>query len=160
MVCDWRKLNSITLDDGYLMNNPAHILSSVAGARYLSKIDLKNAFYQIPLSAESRKYTSFRTFCGSYEYVRGGMGLKSMPKTFQRLINKILRGAQSYAVAHLDDITIFSKTFEEHLEHLRDVLMRLSRAKLTAQKDKSQFIFPAMSIFRHVVENGLIKPDE
>jgi hypothetical protein len=67
---DWRKLNLITEDDPYLMNNPSEILSRVAGAKLISTIDLNSAFYQLKSEENSRKYTAFRCFCGSYEFFK------------------------------------------------------------------------------------------
>jgi len=109
-ICgDWRKLNQKTVDDPYLMNNPAEILSRAAGKKVISSIDLNSAYYQISIEENSRKYTAFRCFCGTFEFLRGGFGLKNMPKTFQKLINKILRGCEEFAEAHLDNIAIYSK---------------------------------------------------
>lgn len=152
-------VNSLCEDDVYMMNNPANIIRRAARCKYLSKIDLSQAFYQIPLSKESRKYTAIRTFCGHFEYTVGSFGLKNMPKTFQRLANKILRGAQGYACSHLDDYVVWSNTFEEHIIHLRDVLQRLRNAHLTASKAKSDFILPRMKILGNIIENSEIKPD-
>jgi hypothetical protein len=83
-----------------------------------------------------------------------------MPKTFQRLANKILRGAHNYSCSHLDDFVIWSHTFADHINHLRDVLQRLRNAKLTANVAKSEFILPRMKILGHVIADGLIEPDE
>lgn len=160
-ICgDWRKLNQITEDDPYLMNNPAEILSRVSGAKFISTIDLNSAYYQVPLEENSRKYTAFRCFCGKFEFLRGGFGLKNMPKTFQKLVNKILRGCEEFAESHLDDICIYSKTFSEHVAHLREVLIRLRNAGLTANTSKCKFLLKSMKILGHVLEDGLIRPDE
>jgi hypothetical protein len=160
-ICgDWRKLNQVTEDDPYLMNNPAEILSRVAGAKFVSTIDLNSAFYQVRLEENWRKYTAFRCFCGTFEFLRGGFGLKNMPKTFQKLINKILRGCHDFAEAHLDDIVIYSQTFAEHLEHLREVLSRLKNANLTANTAKCKFLLKRMTILGHVIEDGTLRPDE
>jgi hypothetical protein len=142
------------------MNNPAEILSRVAGAKFVSTIDLNSAFYQVRLEENSRKYTAFRCFCGTFEFLRGGFGLKNMPKTFQKLINKILRGCHDFAEAHLDDIVIYSQTFVEHLEHLREVLSRLKNANLTANTAKCKFLLKRMTILGHVIEDGTLRPDE
>ena len=153
-------MNQITEDDPYLMNNPAEMLSRVAGAKWISTIDLNSAYYQVRLEQTSRKYTAFRCFCGSFEFLRGGFGLKNMPKTFQKLINKVLHGCQDFAEAHVDDIVIYSNTFAQHVLHLREVLSRLKSAKLTANISKCKFLLERMTILGHVLEGGLIRPDE
>ena len=160
-ICgDWRKLNQKTVDDPYLMNNPAEILSKVAGKRLISTIDLNSAFYQVPTEENSRKYTAVRCFCGTFEFLRGGFGLKNMPKTFQKLINKILRGCEDFAEAHLDDIVIHSKSFEEHKMHIREVLVRLRNAGLTANTSKCRFLLKKMKILGHLIQDGLLRPDQ
>lgn len=109
------------------MNNPSEILSRVAGTKFISTIDLNSAFYQVKLEENSRKYTAFRCFCGSYEFLRGGFGLKNMPKTFQKLINKILQNCQNFAQAHIDDIAIY-------LPELSRALKAFTRSVNTAEK--------------------------
>jgi hypothetical protein len=83
-----------------------------------------------------------------------------MPKTFQKLIKKILRGCQDFAEAHLDDVAIYSSTFEQHLSQLREVLTRLKDAKLTANIAKCKFLLKCMTILGHVIQGGLISSDE
>jgi len=76
------------------------------------------------------------------------------------LINKILRGFEEFAEAHLDDIAIYSKTFEEHVMHVRQVLIRLRNAGLTANTAKCKVLLKSMNVLGHVIENGLLKPNE
>ncbi|MFZ2538957.1 MAG: reverse transcriptase family protein, partial [Oscillospiraceae bacterium] len=80
-------------------------------------------------------------------------------KTFQRLMNLILEGAESYCLSHVDDIVIFSQTWEDHMKHIRDVLQRLKDANLTANRSKSQFAKNKIKILGHVLEDGKILPD-
>jgi len=81
-ICgDWRKLNQKTVDDPYLMNNPTKYCREQRENKFISSSDLNSAFYQIPIEENSRKYTTFRCFCGTFEFMIGGFGLKNMPKT-------------------------------------------------------------------------------
>jgi hypothetical protein len=157
---DYRYLNALCDDDVYMMNNPANILRRAANCKYLSKIDPSHAFHRIPLAKHSRKNTAVCTFCGHLEYTVGSFRLKNMPKTFQCLANKILQRAQLYACSHLDDFVIWSRTFSEHMSHIRDVLQRLRNAHLTVSIAKSDFLLPRMKIVGHVIEDSMIKPDE
>lgn len=160
-ICgDFRQINKFTRDDPYIMNSTSEIISKVAGAKFLTRIDANSAFLQIPLSDESCKYAAIRTFCGTYEYKRCCFGLKNSSKTYQRLVNKILRGAHTYAIALLDDICIFSDSLEQHLLHIRDVLQRLRNAHLTINKSKCLFILEKMNLFGFSIENGKISPTD
>ena len=98
LVNNFIKLNAKTMDEPYQMTRTDELLSRVAGARYLTKLDLKQAYFQIDLTPESRKYTGFYTPFGSFSYVSTTpMGLKSASSTCQRLMDRILRGAHKYA---------------------------------------------------------------
>ncbi len=92
----------------------------------------------MPVSEDSLEKTAFVTSSGLYEFKRMLFELHCAPATFQRLVNKVLKGCQSFALAYLDDTVIFSATWEEHLLHLEQVLTRLSRAGLTAKPEKCQ----------------------
>ena len=87
------------------------------------------------------------------------MGLCGAPTTGQKLIDIILRGTKRYAAALLDDITVYSKTWEDHLDHLRDVLERIRAAGLTANKAKCAFACKEMKLFGFIVSDGTIQCD-
>jgi len=142
-----------------MMTNADELLSRVAGAKYLTKIDLTKSYLQIPLSKESQKYTSFQTQWGVFRYLAMPMGLKCASATCQRLMDRILCGSHKYAGTLIDDILVYSKTFEEHLRHVGDVLDRIKRAGLTANVKKCHFSSDRIKILGHVVQNGLICPD-
>ena len=160
LVNNFIKLNAKTVDEPYQMTRTDELLSRVAGARYLTKLDLKQAYFQIDLTPESRKYTGFYTPFGSFSYVSTPMGLKSASSTCQRLMDRILRGAHKYAGTLLDDILIFDKDFPNHLNHVRDVLQRLRDAGLTANAKKCSFACPTIKVLGHIVDNGTIRPDD
>jgi hypothetical protein len=160
LVNNFKRLNDITQDDGYLMADPAEILTKAAGAKFVSTIDLRNFFWQIPLAADSRKYTSFRTPWGSFEWCVMAQGLKGGPLTAQRLVDRLLRGAGKYASSMQDDIACYSVDFESHLEHLREILTRLRNAGLTANTEKCSFVRERIQILGHTLHNGEISPSD
>jgi len=160
LVNNFIKLNEKTMDEPYQMTRTDELLSRVAGARFLTKIDLKQAYFQINLTPESRKYTGFYTPFGSFSYVSTPMGLKSASSTCQRLMDRILCGAHKYAGTLLDDVLVFDKDFSNHLDHVRDVLQRLREAGLTANVKKCSFACPTIKVLGHIVDNGVIRPDE
>lgn len=79
--------------------------------------------------------------------------------TFQSLSDKMLKGANDFAAAHIDDIIIFSKTWEQHIDHIRDILIRIREANLTSNAAKCKWGQKSIKIVKHVLEKGLIKPD-
>ena len=161
LVCDYKQLNLKTVDDLYEMTNPYDVLCSAVGKRFISKIDLTKAFYQIELDENCQQdFTAFSCFLGSFCFTRASMGLKNSPRTMQRAMDTILRGTSKYAKTILDDIVIYSNSFDDHLNHLRDILKRLRRANLTASISKSEFLLESMTILGHSLQDGLIKPSQ
>ena len=86
-------------------------------------------------------------------------GLSGAPATFQRLMDRVLRGLDSFSAAYLDDVIIFSMSWESHLEHLRAVFQRLREAGLTAKPRKCQFGMQQCSYLGHVVGSGVVKSE-
>jgi len=160
LVNNFINLNKKTLDERYQMTNANELLSRVAGAKYLTKIDLRSAFFQIELTPNSQQYTGFQTPFGTFSYVSMAMGLKGASSTCQKLMDIVLRGAHKYAGTLLDDILCFDKDYASHLNHVRDVLERLRNAGLTANVKKCHFASNRIKVLGHIVEDGLIHPDD
>ena len=159
-VADLRLVNSVTEMDQYPAPDPVQILDRCASSKFISVIDLNNAFWQVDLEKESRPYTAFEFGDNLWQYTVMPMGSRCASKTFQRLANKVLEGAEDHAAAHIDDIVVYSPTWETHLEHLRDLCERLRSAGLTAKLAKSQFAKPNIRILGHLVEGGVgTRPD-
>jgi len=96
----------------------------IAGAGFISTIDLRQSFWQVKLQEESQKYTGFQCEFGCFSYKKICMGLKNASFTMQRLIDR-LRGAHRFAGALLDDVIIYDNDFQLHLDHVRDIFDRL-----------------------------------
>ena len=94
------------------------VINQLGPARYISTLDLTRGYWQVPVSKDSIEKTAFVTSSGLYKFKRMPFGLHGALATFQRLVNKVLRGCQSFALVYLDDIVIFSATWGEHLLHL------------------------------------------
>ncbi|CAM4563181.1 unnamed protein product [Lepidochelys kempii] len=117
---DYRKLNAITVSDTYSMSRPDELLDKLGGARYLTTMDLTKGYWQVPLGADARLRSAFITPLGLYEFLTLPFGLKGAPATFQRLVDQLLMG--SFAVAYIDDICVFSQTWEDYVSQVRQVL--------------------------------------
>jgi hypothetical protein len=159
MAVNFRKLNAVMIKDAFPMLDVDAILQRVSGKKYISTIDLTKCYYQIPLRKGDEIKTAFRTHRGLYHHKVMAFGIATAPATCQRLINKILNGLQDFAMAHLDDICIFSETFSEHLKHIHEVMERLLDSGLKANKSKCKFGMTKLKLFGHIVEEGTLKPD-
>ena len=160
LVNNFINLNKKTVDEQYPMTNASELLNRVAGAKYLTRIDLNRFFFQIPLDPSSRRYTGFQTPFGSFSYLRMPMGLRTASATAQRLIDRVLRGSHKYAASLLDDIVVFDSNWDSHLAHVKDILDRLRAAGLTANTKKCNFACSRIKILGHIVDDGRIQPDD
>ena len=157
-VCvDYRALNDLTVKNKYPLPLMDELFDRTHGARYFSSIDLRDGFYQIRLLDGDCEKTAFRTAFGSYEYTVLPMGLCNAPSTFMQLMNETFREQLHKSVlCFLDDILIFSKTKEEHLAHVREVLTLLRAKKLYGKLSKCEFMRSEVGFLGHRLgERGL-----
>ncbi|XP_062714198.1 calponin homology domain-containing protein DDB_G0272472-like [Aedes albopictus] len=138
-VClDSRRINSITKKDAYPMRNMSEIFHRLKKAKYFSVIDLKDAYFQIPLNEKSRDYTAFRTPKGLFRFKVVPFGLKNAPFTMNRLMNRAFGfDLEPKVFTYLDDIIIATETLEEHFRLLEEVAKRLRNAGLTISVEKT-----------------------
>jgi hypothetical protein len=137
MVVDHRVLNTQTKPLAYPSQNIKGMLSKLHGAKYLSSWDIYKGFHQIPIKESDRHYTAFQFDGKLWQFKRMVMGMRNSPAVFVRMMTKVLDGLiGKICFVYLDDILIFSRTFEEHLEHQRLVAERLRKANLTCRADK------------------------
>ena len=160
LCIDYRKLNAVTLNDTYQMPRVEEIIENLGDAHYISTLDLTKGYYQVSVEEQDRDKTAFTTPFGKFRFRRMPFGLKGAPTTFQRLMDRVLHGYHSFATAYLDDVVIFSSTWESHLKHLKQVFKRLKDAGLTAKRRKCQFGTTSCSYLGHVVGKGEIRPEQ
>ena len=108
------------------------LIDGLSSARYISTLDLTKGYWQVPVE-KSRAKTAFVAPMGKYEFNVMPFGLKGAPATFQRLMNSLFNDVADHVAAYIDDVAIFSKTWEEHLDHIRDILQRFRKANLTVK---------------------------
>ncbi|CAB0020710.1 unnamed protein product, partial [Nesidiocoris tenuis] len=138
---DFRKLNQFTKKDSYPTPNINTLLDSLRRAVYLSKLDLKQAFLQVPLADEDTKdLTSFIVpGRGLFRFRTMPFGLTNSPATFQRLVDSVFLDLYPHVIAFLDDILICTSDFETHCTLLKEVFRRLYESGLKINEDKCEF---------------------
>jgi hypothetical protein len=160
LCVDYRGLNAMTIKNRYPLPLVTEIMDRVTGANYFSKIDLKDAYYRLRIKVGDEWKTAFRTRYGHYEFLVVPMGLTNSPATFQAYINKALRGlVDDFCIVYLDDILVFSKTEEEHDQHLQRVCERLRDAELYAKPSKCQFYQTEIEFLGFIIGTQGIRMD-
>ena len=157
-ICiNYRKLNAVTNKPTYHIPDSNQLFDALEGAKYFSSIDLSNAYYQCGVEESHTKYTAFNTRKGKFEFVKMPFGLCGAPFTFQKLMNEVLKEENwRECVIYLDDILIYSNTFEEHVKSVSKILSRIQNAGLKLSPKKCHFFCGKIKFLGHVVSrNGL-----
>ncbi|XP_072172659.1 uncharacterized protein [Diadema setosum] len=154
---DYRKLNSVTVIDNEPIPNVEEIMSEIGEAKYFSKIDLSKGYWQIPVDERDREKTAFVTPEGQYQFRVLPFGMVNAPAVFTRMMRKLLAGLP-HVVHYIDDVLVYSKTWEEHVDDLRRVFQRLREAHLTARPSKCHLGCRSVEFLGHIVEGGRVKP--
>lgn len=155
MVVNYRALNQGLTLEATPMPTVESAFQHLSKAKYFTLLDLNSAYNQIPLDEESKKYTSFVVPWAQYEFNFVPFGLANGSMVLTDLINKVFGNIKfKYLFSFFDDIVIYSQTFEEHLEHLQDVLQRLSKAGLTVNPEKMVVGSNKIEFLGHVIANN------
>jgi len=157
---DYRKLNEVTERDSYPLPLVSETLDKLKNATYLSSIDIKSAYWQVPVDEASRPLTAFICRRGLFQFKRMPFGLHNAPATWQRLIDTVLTpDLEPYVFAYIDDVVILAQDFDEHLRILEEVFTRLRKANITVSWDKCQFCRPEMKYLGYVVDRRGLRAD-
>ena len=139
LCIDYREINKVTPLDRHIIPTLPQILDRIGHVSVLSKVDLTSGFHQIVIHPDSRDYTTFLSPKGKYRFVRMPFGLKNSPSHFQRIMEKTLAPVADCAAVYIDDVIIFSTSWQEHLDHLTRVFECFRQAGLTAEESKCAF---------------------
>ena len=158
--CDLRKVNSVTKKDSYPLPKISDTLDTLSGSQFFTSLDLMSGYWQISMDSTSREKTAFVTHAGLFEFNVMPFGLCNAPSCFQRLMECVLRGLNwKIALIYLDDVLVYSRTFEDHIKHLRLVFDRFREANLKLKPKKCHFGQNKVKYLGHVITKDGIRPD-
>lgn len=161
MCIDFRKLNTVTLKDSYPLPRIDEIVDEMGKACVFSTLDATSGYYHIELEENDKEKTAFRWKNGLFEFNRMPFGLCNAPATFQRVMDTILRDiSNEFVIPYLDDIIVYSKNKEDHVQRLRQVLDRIKKAGLALNLKKCKFFKEEIEILGCIVGQGIVKPDK
>nr|AAX96295.1 retrotransposon protein, putative, Ty3-gypsy sub-class [Oryza sativa Japonica Group]ABA91783.1 retrotransposon protein, putative, Ty3-gypsy subclass [Oryza sativa Japonica Group] len=152
MCVDYRALNEVTIKNKYPLPRIDDLFDQLKGAKVFSKIDLRSGYHQLRIREEDIPKTAFTTRYGLYECTVMSFRLTNAPAFFMNLMNKVfMEFLDKFVVVFIDDILIYSKTEEEHEQHLRLVLEKLKEHQLYAKFSKCDFWLTEVKFLGHVI---------
>nr|CAH66749.1 H0409D10.7 [Oryza sativa] len=160
MCVDYRALNEVTIKNKYPLPRIDDLFDQLEGATVFSKIDLRSGYHQLRIREEDIPKTAFTTRYGLFECTVMSFGLTNAPAFFMNLMNKVfMEYLDKFVVVFIDDILIYSKTKEEHEEHLRLALEKLREHQLYAKFSKCEFWLSEVKFLGHVISSGGVAVD-
>ena len=160
LCIDYREINKMTIKNKYPLPRIDDLFDQLKEASYFSKIDLRSGYHQLKVKPEDVPKTAFRTRYWHYEFLVMPFGLTNAPAAFMDLMNRVFKKyLDKFVIVFIDDILIYSKTREEHEEHLRITLETLRKEKLYAKFSKCEFWMEQVQFLGHIVSREGISVD-
>ncbi|GKE47243.1 putative reverse transcriptase domain-containing protein, partial [Tanacetum coccineum] len=160
MCIDYRELNNLTVKNHFPLPKINDLFDQLQGSQVFSKIDLRFGYHQLRVHEDDIPKSAFRTRYGHFEFIVMPFGLTNAPAVFMDLMNRVCRPyLDKFVIVFIDDILIYSKTQEEHVEHLRLVLGLLKKEKLYAKFSKCEFWLREVQFLGHVINGNGIHVD-
>jgi hypothetical protein len=154
LCVDYRPLNAVTIKNKYPLPRIDILFDQLAGAKVFSKIDLRFGYHQIKIKPCDIPKTAFSTRYGLYEYLVMSFGLTNAPAYFMYLMNSVfMPELDKFVVVFIDDILIYSKTKEDHANHIRVVLQRLRDHRLYAKFSKCESWLDSVKFLGHTISS-------
>ena len=162
---DYRNLNLVTKPDVFPLPRMDDLLDQLGRSKFFTTLDLASGYWQVKVHPHSREKTVFITPQGLYEFRVMPFGLRNAPAVFQRLMKCVLAGLNppsrpDFGPVYLDDVIIFSRTLNDHLQHLSLVIDRLMKAGLKFKPTKCHFISERVQYLGHLLTSQGIHPNQ
>ncbi|GJV07317.1 reverse transcriptase domain-containing protein [Tanacetum coccineum] len=160
MCIDYRELNKLTVKNRYPLPRIDDLFDQLQGSRVYSKIDLRSGYHQLKVREEDIPKTAFRTRYGHYEFQVMPFRLTNAPVVFMDLMNRVCKPyLDKFVIVFIDDILIYSKSEEEHAEHLKLILELLKKEELYAKFSKCKFWLSKVQFLGHMIDSEGIHMD-
>ena len=159
ITVDFRKINPHVNVDKFPMPDKDVVIEKLSNSKFLTKLDLTKAFLQLPLSEDSRKYTSFVCEEGQFEFCSVPFGIRFASGLCNRVISNLLEDCKDFVCNFIDDLMIHSESFDEHVKHVNIILSKLNAAGITLNLKKCKFAYKKVKFLGFIVGNGKVSPD-
>ena len=161
LCIDFRQLNRTTKKDAYALPRITEIFDYLSGAKYFSVLDMKSGYHQVPIHCDDMYKTAFTAGpLGHWEFRRLAFGLTNSPATYQRLMENVFSGLYlDFVQVYLDDIIVFSNSFQEHTRHLEALFQRLAEYNLKLAPQKCKLFQKSVKYLGHIVSADGVSVD-
>ena len=159
LAIDYRYVNKFTVSDAYPTPDLADIVQEVGKASFISTFDATKGYYQTPVKEQDRWLTAFICEFGLFEFTRTPFGMRSSGATFMRAVQKVLQPLRQFTASYVDDMSVHSRAWLSHLEHLENFLLEIRRSGFTLNLAKCNFALPQVKFVGQIIGSGVRKPD-
>ena len=157
---DYRKLNQKAIPDTHSLLRIQYVIDNFGGNKFFSLLEQSKAYHQLHLDPESRRYTAFITPWGFSERVQVTFGLMNAPACFQRFMEQCLDGYRDdFVIPYLDDLLIYSSSFDEHLQHLKLIFQRWKKFDIKIKASKCKLFDREISYLRRLISSEVYTAD-
>ena len=149
----------MTIKEQWPITRADEAFDALSKAKYMFMVDCTSGYWQIPLDPDSKKYTAFIDITGRWQYTSLPMGITNAAPTFQKNMEIMLYGLLwNSCIVYIDDIIIFSNTFEEHKQRVKEVLDQLKKANIVLKPGKCDICLPEVEYLGHIVGRRQLRP--
>ncbi|GJY83762.1 putative reverse transcriptase domain-containing protein [Tanacetum coccineum] len=159
MCIDYQELNNLTVKNRYPLPRIDQLFDHLQGSSVYSKIDLRSGYHQLRFCEVDIPKTAFRTRYGHYEFQVMPFGVTNAPAVFMDLMNRVCKPYLDFVIVFINDIMIYSKSKQEHGEHIKLILELLKKEELYAKFSKCEFWIPKVQFLGHVIDSQGIHVD-